>query len=543
VTSLRSRIACVLVPTARSSAKAIVWIVLAFITVASVLILATSAEAQAAPEYTSLTGANRYETAIMVSQAGFGPGAGAVVLATGENYPDALSAAPLAAAYGGPVLLTHSTEFDEETRAEIARLQPGKIFIVGLEAGLVGQVTAAFPELAALPDGIVVLTGVDRYDTARLVAEQVQIRLGTVSGVVFARGDAFADALSVAPLAAAKGWPILLIPESGAAPEATMQALSSLGVGQGLVVGTYFDPGIPGLALTQVAGSDRYDTSAKVAEYSAAQGMSFAHVAMVTGDDFPDALAAGPFLATDGGIVLLTQSTSVPAPISSLLLSRAAEVGRVDFIGLVPAVTGQVKLILSAADQPDGLTFATLKQGSTGSDVLWLEQRLTDLTYRPGPIDGVFDKRTYQAVLAFQKWEGLARDGVVGSQMWSRLLGAGAPSPSRSGSGAWIEVNKSKQVLLYVESGTVVRTLPVSTGNPDVGITTPSGTLSVTRKSPKWDGPRYKPLYIRSYGVLAIHGYPSVPPWPASHGCIRVPLWDMDDFYPLVAVGTKVYVY
>ena len=233
----------------------------------------------------------------------------------------------------------------------------------------------------------------------------------------------------------------------------------------------------------------------------------------------------------------------MPAPISSLLLSRAAEVGRVDFIGLVPAVTGQVKLILSAADQPDGLTFATLKQGSTGSDVLWLEQRLTDLTYRPGPIDGVFDKRTYQAVLAFQKWEGLARDGVVGSQMWSRLLGAGAPSPSRSGSGAWIEVNKSKQVLLYVESGTVVRTLPVSTGNPDVGITTPSGTLSVTRKSPRWDGPRYKPMYIRSWGVLAIHGYPSVPPWPASHGCIRVPLWDMDEFYPLVPVGTKVYVY
>ena len=55
-----------------------------------------------------------------------------------------------------------------------------------------------------------VLTGVDRYDTARLVAEQVKARLGTVSGAVFARGDSFPDALSVAPLAAAKGWPILL---------------------------------------------------------------------------------------------------------------------------------------------------------------------------------------------------------------------------------------------------------------------------------------------------------------------------------------------
>ena len=85
-------------------------------------IVASPPAAQAAPEYTKLSGANRYETAIQVSQAGFGAGVGAVVLATGENYPDALSAAPLAAAYGGPVLLTHSNEFDDETRAEVARL-------------------------------------------------------------------------------------------------------------------------------------------------------------------------------------------------------------------------------------------------------------------------------------------------------------------------------------------------------------------------------------------------------------------------------------
>ena len=101
---------------------------LAIVTVAllAIWMLASPAAAHAAPEYRSLSGADRYETAIMVSQAGFGAGVGAVVLATGENYPDALSAAPLAAAYGGPVLLTHSNEFDEETRAEVARLQPAR---------------------------------------------------------------------------------------------------------------------------------------------------------------------------------------------------------------------------------------------------------------------------------------------------------------------------------------------------------------------------------------------------------------------------------
>ena len=104
--------------------------------------------------------------------------------------------------------------------------------------------------------------------------------------------------------------------------------------------------------------------------------------------------------------------------------------GRVDFIGLGPAVVGQVKLILSAGDLPDGFAFSTLSQGSEGVEVAWLEQRLTDLTYRPGPVDGVFDKRTYQAVLAFQKWEGLGRDGVVGAGVWARILGAAPPTPS-----------------------------------------------------------------------------------------------------------------
>jgi putative cell wall-binding protein/peptidoglycan hydrolase-like protein with peptidoglycan-binding domain len=517
--------------------------VIAFVVIALSIVwmLASPAVAQAAPEYRKLSGADRYQTAIQVSQAGFGPGVAAVVLATGENYPDALSAAPLAAAYGGPVLLTHSNEFDEETRAEVARLQPAKVFIVGLEAAVVEQVTGAFPDLAATPEGIVVLTGADRYDTARMVAEQVKARLGAVSGVVFARGDAFPDALSVAPLAAVKGWPILLTAGNGPLPAASMEALVSLEVGEGLIVGTYVDPGVPGMSLTRIVGRDRYDTSARIAEYASTQGMSYAHVAMVTGDNFPDALAAGPFMALDGGIVLLTQSKSVPAPITSLLLDRAKELGHVDFIGLVPAVTSQVKLILSVTDLPDGLTFSTLSQGSSGAEVLWVEQRLTDLSYRPGPIDGVYDKRTYQAVLAFQKWEGLSRDGVVGVNVWSRILGAGRPTPSRSGSGTWLEVNKAKQVLLYVENGMVLRTLPVSTGNPNVGIVTPSRTFTIYAKSPKWDGPRYKPLYLR--GILAIHGYPSVPAWPASHGCIRVPLWDMDEFYPLVPVGTKVHVY
>ena len=162
-----------------------------------------SAAAFATPDYSSLRGADRYETAVKVSQAGYAPGVGAVVLATGEDFPDALSAAPLAAAYDGPVLLTHNATLDEVTTAEITRLTPSKIFLVGLEPAMVAQVKAAFPELAATEGAVVVLAGTDRYDTARLVAAEVKARLGSVTGVVVAPGDSYADALSAAPLAAA----------------------------------------------------------------------------------------------------------------------------------------------------------------------------------------------------------------------------------------------------------------------------------------------------------------------------------------------------
>ncbi len=496
-------------------------------------------EAQAAPGYTALRGADRYETAIAVSAHVFSPGVEAVVLATGEDFPDALSAAPLAAVYKGPVLLTHSSSLDAETVAEITRLTPSKIFLVGLEAGVADQVRAAFPALAA--DAVVSLVGVDRYDTARLVAEEIKAKLGSVSGVVLAPGDSFADALAVAPVAAAKGWPILLTPADGPLPDASEAALRDLGTSAGVEVGTSVDVGAAGYVWRRLVGTDRYDTSAKVAAMAVEEGLTFAHVALATGEDFPDALAAGPYLALDGGILLLTRSDAVPAPIVALLQAHLDETGSVDFVGLSGTVAAEVKLLLAQDGLPDGFNFDTLSMGSKGAMVAWLEQRLTDLTYRPGPIDGVFDKRTYQAVIAFQKWEGLSRNGVVGADDWARLVSAARPEPSVATSGTWIEVNKARQVLLLVEDGAVVRTLPVSTGSASVGIVTPSRMFTVYRTAPVWEGPRYKPCYLRN--LLAIHGYPSVPAWPASHGCVRVTLWDMDDLYPHISVGLRVYIF
>jgi N-acetylmuramoyl-L-alanine amidase len=182
-----------------------------------------------------------------------------------------------------------------------------------------------------------------------------------------------------------------------------------------------------------------------------------------------------------------------------------------------------------------------LTQGSSGPAVAWLEQKLTDLSYRPGLVDGYFDSRTKMAVIAFEKWEGFTRDGVVSSNDWVRLASASRPAPRYYQNGKWIEVNKQKQVLLYCVNGKVERTLAVSTGSASVGIATPSGTYHVTRKN-TYERLRYKPLYL-TWSLLAIHGYTSVPTYPASHGCIRSTWADMDELNPLIPVGATVRVY
>ena len=126
--------------------------------------------------------------------------------------------------------------------------------------------------------------------------------------------------------------------------------------------------------------------------------------------------------------------------------------------------------------------------------------------------------------------------------MWWRLLASSRPVPRFAEQGKWVEVDKKKQVLLYCVDGRVERTLAVSTGSGRVGIITPSGTYHITRENTR-ERLRYKPLYLRSYGYLAIHGYTSVPAQAASHGCVRMTWTDMDEFHALIPVGTTVHIY
>jgi hypothetical protein len=180
-----------------------------------------------------------------------------------------------------------------------------------------------------------------------------------------------------------------------------------------------------------------------------------------------------------------------------------------------------------------------LSSGSRGTPVLALERRLASLRHmvRGGP-NRYYAFDTYEAVLAFQKVHRMARTGRVSRDVW-RVLGRAKVPKARVAKGNHVEVSKTLQVLYEVRKGKVVRITHVSTGATG---NTPVGKFHVYGKVPGLNSHgMYYSLFFT--GAFAIHGYASVPPYPASHGCVRTPMWFAPGFYDRWAVGTTVYIF
>ena len=176
---------------------------------------------------------------------------------------------------------------------------------------------------------------------------------------------------------------------------------------------------------------------------------------------------------------------------------------------------------------------------------LVVQKQLASLGYLPADAaTGTWDARTRHAVLAFQAWEGLARDGIVGPQTLATLEDARRPRPANSVVARHVEVHREKGVTLLVEQGRVVRALHSSTGAG--ANTTPAGNYSIFRKERNsWSVPHRVWLPYASYfnAGIAFHGYPDVPAYPASHGCVRLPSAEAPTAYEFMSIGTPVAVY
>jgi peptidoglycan hydrolase-like protein with peptidoglycan-binding domain len=246
----------------------------------------------------------------------------------------------------------------------------------------------------------------------------------------------------------------------------------------------------------------------------------------------------------------LTAAMLVAASLSGCTESRGdtADAAATTTSSTTTTTTAPPTTTTTAVPIPPGLG-----RGAKGPEVQVLEERLATLRYNPGKVDDSFDATTQHAVTAFQKVHGLPRTGRATEDVVAKLQTTGAPDPMLPAGGSTrIEVDLTRQVLFLWKDGALLQILSVSTGNNRrycvegqcATAVTPGGSFKVTRKIRGLRvsrlGKLYNPLYFN--GGIAIHGAPSVPAYPASHGCVRIPMATSAWFHDTVEKGTPVYV-
>jgi putative cell wall-binding protein len=304
-----------------------------------------------------IAGIDRYQTSVDLSNAAFQTGAPAVVLVSGESFPDGLSAGPLAALLGGPVLLTTRDQAPETVLNEIKRLAPTTVVIVGGPAAVSDDVASVVAGITAVvPDRI---AGENRYDTAA----QVAARFPTGGKTAYAAsGVDFPDALAAGAAAAGAGVPLLLVGPTGAPPVATA-ALSRLQPAEVRVLGgasAVNDDAVAQLQavvpnVRRIAGADRYATAQALAStwMEGATGKKPAEALVATGSSFPDALAAAPLAAKRGAPIVLTAQPCSPQPTVDVLRDMAWP--DVTVVGGATVVSSAAANLVPCSPVPDGL--------------------------------------------------------------------------------------------------------------------------------------------------------------------------------------------
>ncbi|MCT8140231.1 S8 family serine peptidase [Anaerobacillus sp. CMMVII] len=265
-----------------------------------------------------LAGQTRFDTAVNVSKEGWET-SNVVIISRSDDFTDALSGAPLAKKHDAPILLTNTKSLSKATAAEIARLGATEVIILGGELAVSAAVEA---ELKALVPNVKRISGKTRWETSALIAHEVAPEGSSEAVVVYGRD--YADALAIAPYAAAKGMPILLT-DKEKLPKATADALVALNVettyalGGHLVMSDDVFNALPG--GERFAGKTRFDTALMVVE-KFNQGAEHFYVA--TTNDFTDALAGAALAAKkDTGIFLV--GNSVRANLKTYIAENGVE--------------------------------------------------------------------------------------------------------------------------------------------------------------------------------------------------------------------------
>lgn len=282
-----------------------------------------------------IAGSDRYATAAEPSSRHYPDGASEVYIASGQVFADAPSAAAAAAHVEAPLLLTHRSALPAATLAELRRLDPSSIVLVGGTPTVSQEVEESLERIAPT---VTRIAGADRYETSALIAEHAFTGATTAMA---ATGRNFADALAAGPVAALHDAPVVLVDGRGKPATSTLSVLHSLGVEHITVVG-----GTPSVsdatmaALSQqrtsdrFAGSTRYETAAQLSHAFSGPTRS---IYVASGSTFPDALAASAVAGADGIPLLLTPGTCMHAAVFDEI--ERLEHPRVTLIGGKPTLS------------------------------------------------------------------------------------------------------------------------------------------------------------------------------------------------------------
>ena len=301
-------------------------------------------------EVERIWGENRYETAVQISDSGWSTSE-KVVIATGQNYPDALAGVPLAYHMDAPILLTQTNALPSSTKEELQNLKASKAYLLGGAVAISENV-----ENTLKNEGLEVkrIGGENRYETAGLIAEEMAPSISDTA--VIAYGNDFKDALIASPYAAVEGHPILLS-GTDSVSEHTMNALETLDLNNTVVVGgpdKISDHVVNDLPLGERVHSDpawdHYSNAVAAASYfePASNKIYFA-----TGEDFADAIAGGVLAAKENSGIMLVDDT-VPIEVNDYLINK--NISTVPFLGGPAAVSDKVKQELTGTEEPEDKT-------------------------------------------------------------------------------------------------------------------------------------------------------------------------------------------
>ncbi len=268
------------------------------------------------PVVMRIAGEDRYETAVEIAKTGFEEGyTPEVVLATGQNFPDALAGAPLALQLGAPILLSPTKELPASVKEALTYFGTEHVTILGGATAISKNIEKSLTKMGIDYDRI---EGKDRYDTAAKIAKEIDPYFSDTAFVTY--GGNFPDALSVASVAASQGSPILLT-KTKELPAVTAKALKNYNDtyvigGTAVVSNTVFNK-LP--HPKRIAGDNRYDTSVQVARQLDLPGE---FVNLATGENYADAISGSVLAANFYEPVLLTKKNELPEEVKDLFIDK-----------------------------------------------------------------------------------------------------------------------------------------------------------------------------------------------------------------------------